>query len=335
MSTHESRENGSLVDGAGRAITYLRVSVTPRCNLRCAYCFGPGEDDGRDEQLLPVDQVIRLLRVFASLGIERVRFTGGEPLLRRGITELVRGTTAVPGITTVGLTTNGLLLERCLARLVDAGLNRINISLDSMKRETFRTITGADALDRVMAGIAASLASGAFPRVKINTVVMRDINDGELRDMAEWALRQGVDQRFIEFMPTAYSGWREERFVHESEMRQKIGLELEPVQREEPVSGPASTFRYRDCPGRISFISAVSRAFCNACNRLRLTSRGEILGCLFQPESSSLLALLNSGAGTRDIAVHISAVIARPGFRRVPESLQATGHRPDMLKVGG
>lgn len=335
MSSLESSAEGRLVDGAGRAITYLRVSVTPRCNLKCAYCFGPGEDDSRDEQLLPVHQVVRLLQAFASLGIERVRFTGGEPLLRQGITELVRETAALPGIATIGLTTNGVLLERCLARLVEAGLNRINISLDSMKRETFRTITGADVLERVMAGIAASLASAAFPRVKINTVVMRGINDGELRDMAEWALRQGVDQRFIEFMPTARSGWREERFVHESEMRHRIGLELEPVAREDSNSGPASSFRYRDYPGRISFISAVSRAFCKACNRLRLTSNGEILGCLFQPESSSLLTLLNSNAGTSEIAAHISAVIVRPGFRRVPESPQATGHRPDMLKVGG
>jgi cyclic pyranopterin phosphate synthase len=322
-----------LIDHRNRAITYLRVSLTHRCNLKCGYCFGSIERRPTSSELSNSD-IIRLIEAFASLGISKVRFTGGEPLLRHNLVSLIAETRAIDGIDQIGLTTNGLLLEPLLPGLVSAGLNSINISLDSLCRDTFKMIAKIDGFDRVMAAIDAALQAGAFPLVKINTVVMRGINDEELPQMARWALERRLDIRFIEFMPTGKSDWPRS-YVDEDEMKQRIALELERCDNKSAGPGPAVSFRYKDYPGRISFISAVSRSFCGSCNRLRLTSRGEIFGCLFRDERADLKGLLDQGASTGELAEYIAALITRPDFRREPDDVSISDYRPFMQAVGG
>ncbi len=324
---------GFLVDRQGRAITYLRVSLTQRCNMKCGYCFG-SVDHARGTSELSADEILRLIRSFAFLGISKIRFTGGEPLLRSDLVELVAEVRKIGGIKIIGLTTNGLLLKKNLPALVAAGLNRINISLDSLKAETFLRIAKVDGFQKVMAGINAALASEAFPFVQINTVVMRGINDMDLPPMARWALGQKIDIRFIEFMPTGKSNWNR-LFISEADMRNAIGLELVRYERSIISPGPAERYRYRNMPGRVSFISAVSRSFCGQCNRLRLTSHGEIFGCLFQDRRIDLRNLLRNGADTEEIAETISRAIATPGFRREPDEFSIANYKPLMQAVGG
>jgi len=333
--TSDIKQTRRLVDFCGRTITYLRVSLTQKCNLRCGYCFGSVDKNQIDKREMTNTEILRLIQSFVSLGINKVRFTGGEPLLRRAIADLVKGTSALPGISIVGLTTNGLLLNNFLPALVNAGLNRINISLDSLDRDAFRRITGIDGFQRVLTGIENAENSGAFPWVKINTVVMRGINDSEIPRFAEWALSHRIDIRFIEFMPTENSGWDKDLFMAESEIREKIGLALEEEVAKGDNNGPARRFRFRDYPGRVSFISAASRSFCNQCNRLRLTSRGDVFGCLFQNNRAGLKKLLEIAATGDDVSEYIVKVIARPGFRRPPGEVSITEYEPYMQAVGG
>ncbi len=322
-----------LVDRQGRAITYLRISLTQRCNMKCGYCFG-SVDNARGTSELSLDEIIRLIRSFASLGISKIRFTGGEPLLRSDLVELVAEVRKISGIKIIGLTTNGLLLKKNLPGLIAAGLNRINISLDSLSAETFLKLAKVDGYQHVRVGINAALASEAFPFVQINTVVMRGINDLDLPQMARWALGQKIDIRFIEFMPTGNSNWSR-LFMSEVDIQNAIGLELEKCEQTDTSPGPAMSYRYKDMPGRVSFISAVSRSFCGQCNRLRLTSHGEIFGCLFQDRRIDLRNLLLDGADTKEIAEAITRAIASPGFRREPGEFSIASYKPLMQAVGG
>jgi len=284
---------------------------------------------------LSLSEVLRLINAFALLGITKVRFTGGEPLLRMGVVDLVGHTAVLRGISHVGLTTNGIELEKMLKPLVEAGLNCLNISLDTLDRQTFREITGVDGFDRVYSAILAAEGCGAFERVKVNTVVMRGINDSEVRRFALWALQRRVDLRFIEYMPTTLSELDGDLFVGEAEIKSRIGLNLvaEPV--DGIARGPAVSYRFQDYPGRVSFISAVSRCFCSGCNRLRLTSSGELLGCLYLKSSANLRHLLADGANTSEIAEFIRSMVVSPGFRRLPQETSVAGFNPYMRKVGG
>ncbi len=324
-----------LIDLMGRPITYLRVSLTQRCNLRCGYCYGSDKTLPGSDRQLPFSGILRLIQAFASLGVTKVRFTGGEPLLRPGIVDLVRQTSALEGISLVGLTTNGLILEPILSSLIKAGLNCLNISLDTLSRETFQKITGVDGFDRVYSAIISAEKSRAFDRVKVNTVVMREVNDDEIRRFALWALKRRIDLRFIEFMPTHESGWAKALFVGEDKIKSRIGLNLTEVLIEGNNLGPATSYSLPGALGRISFISAVSRSFCGRCNRLRLTSKGYLLGCLFMNNGADLKQLLADGANIDEIARHICDVVATPGFRRSPREPSIIGFNPFMRKVGG
>ncbi len=335
MSYEKSNRKERLIDPMGRPITYLRVSITKRCNLRCGYCYGFVQESSGDDQELSFEQILFLLEAFVSLGIDKVRFTGGEPLLRSGIVDLVRQTSELDGMSLVGMTTNGFWLDRYLAPLIDAGLNRLNVSLDSLNKNGFKMITGTDGFDRVYSGIVNAEASGVFGRVKVNTVVMRGINDEQIPRFAEWALSRKIDLRFIEFMPTLKSGWDKRLCVDEDEIKTRIGLELERESGNDHRSGPAVSFRFKDYPGRISFISAVSRSFCNRCNRLRLTSEGNLIGCLFQSNFYNLKGALNRGTDIEDIAYSIRSIINSPGFRRTPELVSVGEIKPIMRAVGG
>ena len=332
-----STANDVLVDNYGRRINYLRVSLTERCNLRCGYCYGSDGNSRIKGRSLSDSEFIQIIKAFSISGINKVRFTGGEPLLRQGIVEIIRETSAIRGISSVCLTTNGILLDLFLRPLIEAGLNRLNVSLDTLNARTFRAITGNDGFRGVYEAINEAIASSAFGRVKINTVVMRGVNDSEIPEFARWALSENIELRFIEFMPTRRSAWGESLFVGEDEIRSKIGLDLEREVADRDNSGPAVTYRFGDLPGRIGFISAVSRSFCDGCNRLRLTSRGDLIGCLFGSRDVNLKNLLADGASPGEIAEFLSLKIKTPGFRRLPGpgGISIGEKRPFMRGVGG
>lgn len=324
-----------LQDKFGRFITYLRISLTERCNLKCGYCYGENLSDKADEFSLSNNEIIRLIKAFAILGVDKVRFTGGEPLLRNGIVNLIGETSAIESVKIIGLTTNGLLLPKMGASLIDAGLNRLNISLDSLNRETFAKITGIDCFDLVLNGINLAEKSGKFGLVKINVVMMRGINDNEIKAFANWAIIRKIDLRFIEFMPTVGSGWDEKLFVGEDEMKKAIDFDLQPVSNNNSNSGPSKSYKYKNYPGRISFISALSRGFCDKCNRLRLKSTGDLIGCLFNSSSFNITEIVRDNAPIEELAHSIAGVFSKNIYRKSPDDNIIHGQQPSMKDIGG
>ena len=333
-----------LIDHLGRRLNYLRVSVTEHCNLRCRYCYGSKRPPLPKRPPMTDDQIVAAAELFARLGVNKVRLTGGEPLFRSSLVKLVRRISRLPGIELVGLTTNGVLLAHnkadrnvgppLLERLIAAGLHRINISLDSLDRENYRRITGRDCLGKVLEAIETAQQSGAFPRVKVNTVVLRGVNDFEVREMALWALERGIDLRFIEFMPTLGSGWDEESFVSEAETRERLALELRPDDELPDPSATAVYYRSGAYPGRLRFISPVTRSFCSRCNRLRLTASGELMGCLFSWNRIDISPILNGKFGKTEKNDYIGKIIKAPDFRVLPYN-KTGACKPEMISVGG
>lgn len=324
-----------LIDPSHRKINYLRVSLTTRCNFRCVYCYGRPDAYPLADPVLPDEHLHRLLEAFAGLGVEKVRFTGGEPLTRPNVSEIVRATAGIEGISRLAVTTNGFMLTRLLPDLVDAGLNGLNISLDSLKREKFRQITGVDGFERVRAGIREAIKCGAFPLVKINMVVIRGLNDDEIPDFAQWAKTEPVDVRFIEFMPTDTSGWGADRLIPEAEIRQKTGLKLTPIPRYGTNSGPAKSYAIDGGVGRVSFISAVSHNFCGNCNRLRITSDGSLIGCLFGKSQISVRDRLASNISQQELMALLKSILSAPGFRRKSSVCSISSEHPSMRRIGG
>lgn len=282
-----------------RRVTYLRLSVTDRCNLRCLYCMPPdGVSFVPHEEILSFEEMARVVRVSSLHGIRKVRITGGEPLVRKGLIPFLKTLSSLEGLDEITLTTNGVLLEDYARGLKDAGIRRINISLDSLKPERFLRITGRDYFDKVLAGIRAAQEEGLSP-IKINVVVMRGINDDEILDFAALATEKPIHVRFIEFMPIGRkNGWRPEEFVSIDEMLEIIRQtwSLEPVESGK-LDGPALRFRPGKGPGEIGLIGALSNHFCAKCNRLRLTAEGQLRGCLFSDNEIDLKGPLRSGAG--------------------------------------
>ncbi len=334
MSLPDSGKN-MLIDPSKRKISYLRVSLTTRCNFRCLYCYGlpdfvPGPDPKlKDEQLL------LLLNAFAKLGIEKIRFTGGEPLVRPGIVDLVKAASAIEGISRIAVTTNGLMLSPLLPGLIDAGLNGLNVSLDSLKGDRFKEITGHDGFDRVFGGINDAIASGIFPYVKINMVVIRGINDKEISNFAQWAIDRPVDIRFIEFMPTDKSGWGKDRLVPEKEIKERIGLPITELPRSDLHAGPAQSYAIDNGQGRVSFISAVSHSFCKNCNRLRITADGNVVGCLFGKRQFGLKEILDDNPTEAELVEVLKEMITSPGFRRKVSKQSISSEQPSMRRIGG
>jgi cyclic pyranopterin phosphate synthase len=281
------------------------------------------------------EQLITAIKAFASAGIDKIRFTGGEPTIRPGLVELMRGCYEIDNILQLGITTNGILLKKLLPDLIKAGLNRLNISLDTLNKEKFRRITGRDKFETVMEGLMEALDSGTFRLLKVNTVVMKGINDDETPRFAEWALENGIDLRFIEFMPTCRSGWGEGRFISEAEIKQRIGLDLLKLPGFDRSHGPAESYFCPGSRGRISFISAVSGCFCNECNRIRLTSGGELIGCLFSNYRISLRPLLEGNSPLEEIVEFIRKAIIQPDFRRLSYMQSITDSQPFMRGIGG
>jgi len=303
-----------LIDPCNRRLNYLRISVTDRCNLRCAYCIPLGEERRLDHaEILRYEEILRLVRIGVGLGIEKVRITGGEPLVRRGLPALLAAIHRLPGIRDLSLTTNGLLLEEHLDALVAAGLRRVNVSLDTLKRGRYRDLTGVDALGRVLAAVDAALTAGLRP-VKINVVALRGVNEDELIDLARLSLARPLHVRFIEFMPIGASrlAGREPLLVPEIRRRLAPLGDLVPVPPG-AMDGPAQRFRLPGAAGEIGFIPAISHHFCSRCNRLRLTAAGRLRPCLLSDREEDLKGPLRSGATDGELAaIFLAAARHKP-----------------------
>jgi cyclic pyranopterin phosphate synthase len=295
-----------LADTYGRIATDLRVSLTDRCNLRCAYCMpAEGLDWLPKPELLTDDEVVRLIRIGVErLGIREVRFTGGEPLLRRGLAGIVARTAGLRPRPEMSITTNGIGLARTAQALRDAGLDRINVSLDTLRPEAFQELARRDRLPEVLDGMAAAAAAGLVP-VKVNSVLMRGVNDGEARELLRFCLDHGYELRFIEQMPLdAQHGWRRANMITAEEILAALGEEfvLKPDEPDERGSAPAETFLVDGGPARVGVIGSVTRPFCGACDRVRLTADGQIRNCLFAREESDVREPMRAGARDEELA---------------------------------
>ena len=304
-----------LIDRFGRRINYLRVSVTDRCNYRCFYCI-PSQDFTLEErsEFLSYEELTHLIRLFVDLGVSRVRLTGGEPLVRRGLVEWVRNLKQECGVSELSLSSNAHLLAGHAATLKAAGLDRVNISLDSLQPDTFRSITRNGDLNTVLRGIEAALQAELHP-VKLNMVVMKGINHHEIESMLDYALEQGANLRFIETMPIGNAGLEGTRHYYPAasilkHVRQHMGADLIPVAADKGA-GPARYYRINDSRATVGVISAMSRHFCEGCNRIRLTARGELVLCLGQEDRADLREQLRSGASDGELTGLIMQAIER------------------------
>ncbi len=324
-------------DDFGRAINYLRVSVTDRCNLRCTYCMpAEGISKRAHADILRFEEMALIIRAAAELGISKVRLTGGEPLARLGLPRLVRMVADIPGIDDLSLTTNGTLLARHAKALADAGLRRVNISLDTLQPDRFAQVTRRDRLHDVWAGIKAARAAGLTP-IKLNVVVVRGVNDDEVSDFARRTLSDGWHVRFIELMPIgANVGWAGGGTVPVPEMQARIKAEVGPL---EPIHGPAGNgparyYQLPDAEGTVGFIGAQSDHFCVSCNRLRLTADGKLRPCLMSEEEIDLRASLRSNADLATLkSLLVAAIQRKPQRHHLDEALSPRDRT--MAEIGG
>ncbi len=325
-----------LRDGHGRLISDLRVSVTDRCNFRCQYCMpAEGLPWLERSQILSFEEVERLVRLFAEMGVRDVRLTGGEPLVRRDFPTLVRMLSGVDDVHDLSVTTNGYLLDTMAGELAAAGLRRINVSLDSLSRDRFFQMTRRDALPRVIAGLEALERYPEIGPVKVNCVAMRDFTEDEVMPFARLARSKPYEVRFIEFMPLdADHAWSADRVLPGEEIRRMIDAvyPLEQIERE--AHATARVYRFADGEGEIGFINPVSEPFCADCNRIRLTAEGKLRTCLFSLHETDLREPLRSGAGDDELEEVIRAAVWRkelkhhvsePGFRQPPRTMSQIG----------
>lgn len=329
----------NFIDPFGRAITYLRISLTDRCNLRCVYCM---PQDGLQWQpradQLSVDELFRVVETAAHGGVTRVRLTGGEPLVHPDIVEIVRGIASIQNIEEVSLTTNAILLERLAQPLADAGLRRVNISLDTLNRKRFTEITRGGDIDRVWKGIAAAERAHLEP-IKLNTVIVRGLNADELPALAWLTMDHDWHVRFIEVMPIGnVQAWGEgfpapdERYLSVQDMHKRLAaMDLQPVSA--PCgNGPARTFRIPGALGTVGFISPLGEHFCESCNRLRLTSDGKLRSCLVIPNEVSLRNAVRAGEALDEY--FYQAIASKPQYHNMLVSLPADSQR-GMSQIGG
>jgi cyclic pyranopterin phosphate synthase len=316
MQVMTGSESIVLRDSYGRPIRDLRVSLTDRCNFRCFYCLPHGEPPiAPKEQMLSYEEIEYVCEIFVALGIEKIRLTGGEPMLRRDIETIIRKLTKFKsaGLRDLALTTNGYYLPERAQSLKDAGLDRVTISLDSLKRDVFKRMTGVDVLDKVLAGIAAAKEAQLDP-IKINAVIVRGHNEDEVADFAAFARDYDVKMRFIEFMPLD-SGheWSRTDVVSGKEIRDRIS-ERFPLVRVDAARGSETSSRYRfvdGAPGEIGIIAPVSEPFCGACSRIRLTADGQIRTCLFSTVEHSLRDVIRGGVTRAEVIDYIHSVILK------------------------
>jgi cyclic pyranopterin phosphate synthase len=311
-----------LTDTFGRTINYLRLSVTDRCNMRCVYCMPAGGIPMlAHDAILSYEELLLIAQTAVAAGIEKIRVTGGEPLVRKGIITFLTRLASIPGLRQLVLTTNGLLLDEMAESLRQAGVQRLNISLDSLRPEVFTDITRGGDVHRVMSGIAAAERAG-FP-LKINMVVMRGINDQEILDFAALTLDRPLTIRFIEYMPAIRSDDWESRIVPGETILDRIGrrFSFTPLERD-GLAGPARTFRIDGAAGTIGVITPVSGHFCGECNRIRVTATGRARSCLFSDNGIDLKPLLASGDEAGLAAALRAIVVQKPGRHSLAEAEQ-------------
>jgi cyclic pyranopterin phosphate synthase len=327
-----------LVDSFRRTVKYMRVSVTDRCNLRCNYCMPTWGNHwmGKDT-ILSDDEILRIIKLSAKRGVYKIRITGGEPLVRKGVVDLVKDIGAIDGITDVAMTTNAILLKENAQTLYDAGLRHLNISMDSLQPEKFAAITRGNQFERVWAGIMEAVNVG-FPNIKINAVAQKGVNDDEIVDLVNLTKDLRVDMRFIEFMPVSdWDNWRK-KYIGIEEIQKRIadGVgELIPVYDGDAAAGPAENFRVPGYKGRVGFIHAISNHFCDTCNRVRLTADGRIRPCLFGKIEVDFRTAMREGATDEELNELFDEVL-----QIKPDAHNITMERPEkmltsMTSIGG
>ncbi len=300
-----------LIDSYGRVHNNLRISVTDRCNIRCVYCMPENPEFLPRNQLLSFEEIERFVRIVVPLGIDKIRLTGGEPLVRRDLELLVANLAAIPGIKDIGLTTNGILLAPLARVLWNSGLRRINVSVDTLDPERFQQLTRRTGLDQVIEGIHAAKAAG-FDPVKINAVAMKGCTEADIVPLARFGRELGLEVRFIEYMPLDGGLWERDKVLLAAEILDRLTQEFGPLvpSPDQDPRAPALDFDYCDGRGRVGIIASVSRPFCMSCNRVRLTSDGKLRNCLFSLEETDIRGLLRGGACDEEIIHAIRESVA-------------------------
>lgn len=336
-----AKNNGELVDMFSRTISYLRLSLTDRCNLRCVYCMPEDREEGlqvlQHEDLLSYEELLRIVELAVGMGMNKIRLTGGEPLVRRGVMDFIASLSQIVGLDEIRLTTNGVLLHEKAEGLYDAGIRKLNISLDTMRPERFKKITGADLFHQVWKGIETAGRLGFD--VKLNVVAMKGVNDDEFVDFARLAVEKPYQVRFIEFMPVGnQSTWNEASYISSSDLKKLIATlgTLEPLPGCR-MDGPARVYSLTTesgLKGKIGFISPISHHFCDTCNRLRLTSAGRLRACLLHDREADLKTLLRKGATDDEIRRLIKqTILDKPkGHTLAEEQVKCSGQ---MSRIGG
>jgi cyclic pyranopterin phosphate synthase len=334
----EDRPMTPLVDTFGRLHDNLRVSVTDRCNIRCFYCMPEtGVKFQARDQILTFEEIERFVRVAVSLGVRKLRLTGGEPLVRKDLAKLVRKLTAIEGIEDLALTTNGVLLADQAAELYDAGLRRINVHLDTLDRERFKHIARRDDLDRVLEGIETCLRLGYGP-IKINAVAVKNLVEPDIVPLARYGREHGIEIRYIEFMPLDAQGlWEHSRVLLADDMIAMLEREIGPLAEipDRDPRAPATEYRFADGIGRIGFIASVSRPFCLNCNRIRLTSDGKLRYCLFAIEETDVRSLLRGSGSDDEIRATIRASVHAKWLGHEINTARFVAPPRPMYSIGG
>ncbi|WP_417391793.1 GTP 3',8-cyclase MoaA [Gimesia sp.] len=327
-----------LIDTFGRVHNNLRISVTDRCNIRCFYCM-PSEDVQfvHRSKIMSFEEIVRFIRLVVPLGVDKIRLTGGEPLVRKNIPELVKMIADIPGIKDIGITTNGNLLPQYAQQLYGAGLRRINISLDALNAAKFKQITRRDDYDKVRAGIQSAHDAG-FDPVKINAVSIRNLTEEEIVPFGKLARETGAEIRFIEFMPLdADNQWERDKVLFAHEIQEILSQGIMPLvpQEQSDKSAPASNFVFEDGVGRIGFISSISAPFCMSCNRFRITADGKLRNCLFSLEETDIRAMFKANAPDEEIIAAIrGSITAKKEGHEINTARFIQPDRP-MYSIGG
>lgn len=318
---------GTLVDKYGRHVSYVRLSITDRCDFRCTYCMAEEMTFLPRNQVMSLEESQRVAEAFVSLGVNKLRLTGGEPLVRKNVMWLIERLGALPGLDNLVLTTNGSQLERFAEPLKAAGVKRLNISLDTLDPERFRQITRIGELGKVLRGIEAASTAG-FRRTKLNTVMMRGTNDHEFVDLVRFAMAQGLDISFIEEMPLGEIHGRSQTYISTEETLALLGQHFELTPSDENSGGPARYWRIPGSETRVGFISPHSHNFCDSCNRVRITAKGELYPCLGQNDALNLLPVLRSGD---DLALR-QAIVNSMGIKPFGHDFSNQMNSPQVIR---
>ncbi len=328
-----------LVDSYGRRIKNMRISVTDKCNFRCTYCMpAEGLPWLKKSEILSYEEITRIARVAVTMGIEQIRLTGGEPLVRRDLPTLVQELKSLPGLKSLSITTNGILLKQQARALAEAGLTRINVSLDSLLREKFTRLTRRDQLDQVLAGLDVLAHYPQIHPIKINAVAMRDFSEAEVLDFVRFARQKAYVMRWIEFMPLdADQLWRKEDILTGGEIKAIIESaygSLQPIQSGDP-SETARRYTFSDGVGEVGFINPVSEPFCSSCDRIRLTADGQLRTCLFATEETDLRAIIRSDASDEDVAQALHNAVWKKELKHYIGDKRFKRANRSMSMIGG